>query len=139
MDWKICAVDDLRRYNLMKIGILNSKDKLRTMEKAALAARQSFEEKPKHLDSKLVDLIVETERLRSNIHTAQNLVTLVDRGLGALSEGERSVLEKFYIDDCTRTTRSLREHFGYSQRSIYRIRDRALRKFTLAMYGVEIT
>ena len=91
------------------------------------------------LDSQLVDAIVETERLKTNIRIAQSLITLVDRGLSALSDDERYVLEKLYMSDCPRSTRALLERLGYSQRSLYRVRDRALRKFTLAMYGVEIT
>ena len=32
----------------------------------------------------------------------------------------------------------LRDELGYAPRSLYRLRDGALKKFTLAMYGVEL-
>lgn len=138
MDWKICAVEDLRRYNLMKIGILNSEDKLRAIDTNVKRAHLSSEKSRKHLDSRLVDAIVESERLKANISTAKNLTGLVERGLNSLSESERRILEMFYMNDAPKPAAHLINELGYSSRSIYRARDRALEKFTLAMYGVEM-
>lgn len=138
MDWKICAVEDLRRYNLMKIGILNSEDKLRAIDNNVKRAHLSSEKSRKQLDSRLVDAIVESERLKANISTAKNLTGLVERGLSSLSESERRILEMFYMSDTSKPAAHLINELGYSSRSIYRARDRALEKFTLAMYGVEM-
>lgn len=137
MDWKICAVEDLRRYNLMKVGILNSQDKLRAIDTSVRHARSSAEKPHKRLDSRVVDAIVESERLKANITAAKNLTSLIERGLGSLSDDERKILELFYMKDTSKPAAHLINELGYSSRSIYRARDRALEKFTLAMYGVE--
>ena len=137
MDWKICAVDDLRRYHLMKVGILNSKDKLKAIEQAVFYAKTSSDGKKPKTNSEIVDMLVEKERLKTNITAAERIIELVERGLDALNIEERAILEKFYMTDCPNKIKTLRSQFGYSQRSMYRVKDRALRKFTLAMYGVE--
>ena len=137
MDWKICAVEDLRRYNLMKAGILNSEDKLRTIESDVMRARSALEDRRKRIDSRLVDALVEGERLKTNILTAKTLTKLVERGLSILCDNDRRILEIFYMSGVTKPATHLVKELGYSPRSIYRARDRALEKFTLAMYGVE--
>ena len=139
MDWKICAVDDLRRYPQMKIGILNSRDKLRAVDGFARSAKSSIEKKGRRADSKSVDAIVESERLRKNLKLAEGLVRLVERGLSSLTDEERAVLERFYMSTDVPSMTKLKEEFGYETRSVYRLRDRALMKFTLAMYGVEVS
>lgn len=139
MDWKTCAVDDLRRYNHMKIGILNSKDKLRALSRVADEGRMLSGKNGKRMDSRLVDAIVESERLKSNISAAESLTALVERGLSSLEHDERRVLEAFYMSDRPKTVRQIKEEFGYATRSVYRLRDSALKKFTLAMYGVEVS
>ncbi len=137
MDWKSCAVDDLRKYNLLKIGILNSRDRIRAVESAAKRGRVSVENDALHTDSRLIDAIVESERLNMNIKTAEALIKLVDRGLSALDETEKKVLEKFYMSSSPVNIHELENYLGYQARTVYRVRDRALTKFTLAMYGFE--
>lgn len=139
MDWKTCAVDDLRRYNHMKIGILNSKDKLRAISHAVEEGRKLSGKRSKRMDTRLVDAIVEAERLKDNIATAESLTALVERGLSSLREEERRILEAFYMSERPKTVRQVKEELGYATRSIYRLRDNALKKFTLAMYGVEVS
>ena len=138
MDWKACAVDDLRRYRHMKIGVLNSRDKLRMLSSQATSARTTASRQCERTSPKLIDTIVETERLKSNLDVAENLVGLIERGLDSLSEEERVVLERFYISDLPKNMTHLKGELGYEERSLYRLRDRALKKFTLAMYGVEM-
>jgi len=138
MDWKNCAVDDLRRYKQMKVGILNSRDKVRMLENSVKDARIATEGHIRNSDSHIIDIIVETERLKHNIATAEGLTSLVDRGLSTLTYDERTVLEDFYMTDNPKGAKKLRDELGYAPRSLYRLRDGALKKFTLAMYGVEL-
>lgn len=137
MDWKSCAVDDLRKYNLLKIGVLNSRDRIRAVEAAAERGRISVQNDSMHTDSRLIDAMVESERLNMNINTAESLIKLIDRGLSALDEAEKKVLEKFYMSSSPVNIHELERYLGYQARTVYRLRDRALTKFTLAMYGFE--
>ena len=137
MDWKICAVEDLRRYPQMKIGVLNSRDKLKSINSVARSGRLSS--KGGRCDSKIVDAIVETERLKKNLKHTEELIFLIERGLDCLTDEEKLILERFYMSSTVPTITKLKEEFGYESRSVYRLRDRALMKFTLAMYGVGVS
>lgn len=137
MDWKICAVEDLRRYPQMKIGVLNSRDKLKSINSVARSGRLSS--KGGRCDSKIVDAIVETERLKKNLKHTEELIFLIERGLDCLTDEEKLILERFYMSSTVPSITKLKEEFGYESRSVYRLRDRALMKFTLAMYGVGVS
>ncbi len=137
MDWKACAVEDLRKYNYIKIGIMNSNDKIKCIEAQAEHGKLHLGRHSSSPDSRLIDAIVECERLRNNIRISENLARMIERGLAALSEEERCVLHEFYIQEASVNMLKLKEKLGYESRSVYRLRDRALEKFTLAMYGVQ--
>jgi len=139
MDWKLCAEDDLRRYRQMKIGVLNTKDRLRLVSTSLSSRGDVFKRKNGKADSEIINAIVEKERLATNIESAERLLAIIDRGLDSLNEEERRLLEKFYMSAAPSKMRRLSEEFGYEPRTLYRKRDRALAKFTIAMYGLEIS
>lgn len=139
MDWKICAVDDLRRYKQMKIGIINSKEKLKFVENTAMRYNLSNAKRGLRTDTNIINALVEASRLRQNIASTERLTKLVERGLDSLSDEERRIIDRFYMANTPLSTRVLSEELGYEPRTLYRIRDRALEKFTIAMYGIEIS
>ena len=139
MDWKICAIDDLRRYKQMKVGVLNSKDRLRLVSQAATSPRSSLSKQNPANNPNLINAIVEKEKLNSNIKSVEKLLKLIERGLDSLNDEDRTLLEKFYMSDSPAKIRHLSDEFGYEPRSLYRKRERALARFTLAMYGLEIS
>ncbi len=139
MDWKICAIDDLRRYKHVKVGILNSKDRLSVVNGIINDLRKQSDKKGRSLrDTKLLDAVMEAKLLRRNISAAESTMRIVERGLDSLSDDERALLEKFFMQSHPKSASSISKELGYSLRSLYRARDQALEKFTLAMYGVEI-
>lgn len=139
MDWKICAEDDLRRYKQMKIGLLNSKDRLRLVSETVRLPKTSFERRSKRAENEVINALVEIERLTENINSAERLLAIIERGLGSLNDEERRLLEKFYMTNSPSKMRHLSEEFGYEPRTLYRKRDRALTNFTIAMYGLELS
>ena len=138
MDWKACAADDLRRYRYLKIGILNSREKLAAMEKKAKLSRANIKTSLLSSDDNDLDTLIEYERLKQNMKMSDLLAKLIERGLSSLSEEEKTVLDKCFINGGKRNLTSLTQTLGYEQRSLYRLRDRALKKFTLSMYGVDM-
>ncbi len=138
MDWKACAADDLRRYRYLKIGILNSREKLAAMEKKAKLSRANIKTSLLSSDDNDLDTLIEYERLKQNMKMSELLAKLIERGLSSLSEEEKTVLDKCFINGGKRNLTSLTQTLGYEQRSLYRLRDRALKKFTLSMYGVDM-
>ena len=122
----------------MKIGVINSKEKLKFVENAAMRFNLSNVKKGKRTDTNIINALVEASRLRRNIATTEHLTKLVERGLTSLSDEEKRVIERFYMSSTPLPIRTLSEELGYEPRTLYRIRDRALEKFTIAMYGIEL-
>lgn len=139
MDWRICAEDDLRRYKQMKIGLINSKDRLQLVSEAIRSPKTSLGERSKRMESELINAFVEKERLTANINSAERMINIIERGLASLSEEDRRLLEKFYMSNSPTKMRHLSEEFGYEARTLYRKRERALTNFTIAMYGLELS
>ncbi len=139
MDWKACAVDDLRRYPMLKLAIRNCREKIRAVEGIATKGRTAFEHGIKAVDTRYVDAIVEVDKLRYNLESAERLAAVIERGLSVLNEEERLVLTKFFMSDDPANIVELRALLSYEARTIYRLKDRALLKFTLAMYGVDVS
>ena len=88
-------------------------------------------------EERLINYIDRKGRLEQNLGMAQARVERIERGLSVLTENERLVLTRFYIRREPRYLDRLCGELGYEMRTIYRLKDSALKKFTLAMYGVK--
>ncbi len=83
-----------------------------------------------------INNLVERDRLAENIRVVRRLIELINKGLGALDEREYRVLELFYINRQPNHVERLMDELGYEKSHVYRIRDQALYKFTIGMYGL---
>lgn len=120
----------------MRLGVIISRERLLTVREGARSLRSSLAGSRKKTDTELVNMIVESERLKANIKLSEALVALIERGLASLTPTEREVLEEFYMKDSPPDIVNLKSRIGYETRSVYRLRDSALMKFTCAMYGI---
>ena len=66
----------------------------------------------------------------------KKLLDLIERGLASLDKTERLVLDRFYIDRPKNHVERLMEELNYEKTRVYEIKDQALYKFTIAMYGI---
>ena len=98
---------------------MNSCDKLRCIEAQAEHGKLNSDIKSDSPDSRLIDAIVESERLRRNIRISKELIKLIERGLNSLSEEERYVLREFYIQEADVNMLKLNEKLGYETRPVY--------------------
>ena len=90
-------------------------------------------------EEKMLDNISEREKLSSSLKITEDLVKLTEKGLEVLEKRERQVLEGFYFERSENNVERLCEKFHLEKTRLYEIKDIALRKFTIAMYGtVEI-
>ena len=62
-------------------------------------------------------------------------LSLTDRGLQALEPEELLVLRRMYLTPERGAVDRLCEELGVEQASVYRKRDKALHRFTVALYG----
>ena len=72
----------------------------------------------------------------ASLKDVSRAIDRVNRGLGVLDEREQKILNSFYIHRMPGYIDKLTEELFCEKSTIYRIKDEALYKFTIAMYGV---
>ncbi len=120
MDFRKVAIEDLKNLNYLELGIEHNKERIEELK-----------------DSSNIDDITARERAELNNRAVIPLVENIKESLDALTETERKVLRRMYIDSERGAVEHLCEELCYEKSMIYRIKDEAIRKFTLAMYGIE--
>lgn len=142
MNWKKEAIEDLKLYNGRKEGCTNLADRIRTINSALDGVRGVVTDTVPNkgggnkLEDWRINSLVERDRLKVNYGTVKKLVELTDRGLKQLTDDERHILEKFYIHRNGRYIDDLCDELCYEKSKIYELKDEALYKFTVAMYGI---
>lgn len=142
MDWKKAAEADLRSYEARLQALENIKTRIAAQKlnlegfKTAAADKEPVKGGTSRHDDRMINCIVEIERLKRNYSVTSRLVQLIEKGLSGLSSEERDVLDCFYINQQHRSLETLKEKLGYEKSQIYRIKDRALYVFTISCYGL---
>lgn len=72
---------------------------------------------------------------RKDFRELRKRVRLVEQALAALNPEERLVIHRFFIQPPRRKLDQLRMELGVEQSTVYRRRDKALFKFTEALFG----
>lgn len=143
MRWSDCAVQDLKKYAGIKASLDNIAERVEMLEmrftsiKGQQTDRTPVQGGGSRWEDFLLDNIVERERL-TLLHTVDTkLVALIDKGLASLNQTERKVLDRFFIHRQRDHVGSLAKELHLEQSQIYRIKDQALYKLTINMYGIE--
>lgn len=141
MNWKEEAKRELRNYTVLKESIPNLKERIAGVRAQKTAVKSSGDSTPvqgggNKFEDRMLDLIVEEERLRYTLQAARIRLGLIERGLGVLTETERTVIMEFAENKPGKAVEILIEKIGYERTQIYHIWDVALYRFTLAEYGI---
>lgn len=142
MKWTECAITDLKKYRAMNESLTNIPEKIQILKirfesvKSGSSDSTPVQGGGSRAEDALLDNIVERERLKLLYHADRRLVRLIERGLAKLSEEERLVIDLFYIDRPRNHLDELTKRLGCEQAQIYRIKNTALYKFTVTMYGI---
>lgn len=143
MRWSDCAVQDLKKYEGLKSSLENIAERVAALEekftglKGAATDRVPVSGGGSHWEDFLLDNIVERERLKLTYRANKRLVAVIEKGLAALNGTEYKVLDRFFINRQRDHIGALCEELHLEQAQIYRIKDQALYKFTVYMYGIE--
>lgn len=142
MNWKSEALDRLRKYDAMRKAVQNIPEELKRLE---LAARRIRSARPDGAAVKggscredaLIDNLVHRQELQNALEQAKLWVGMTERALSVLSGEEKMVLQRMIMFPQRGGVLRLCEDLECEQSSIYRKRDRALHKFTVALYGTQ--
>lgn len=141
MNWKEEATRKLRAYETMRLALVNLPREIDRLEaeytgigSQRFTGRVTAREQ-RSREERMLDNIVKRQELRWSLDQTKLWMQTVNEALDSLESDEQNVLRQLYICPKTGGLERLCEAMCLEKSSIYRKRDSALRKFTLAMYG----
>lgn len=144
MNWKKEAANDLRTYPQRKESVINTMERIKVLEEQYVSLKGISTDTPvmggmSRQEEKMLDNISERERLSESLKIATKLVRLTEKGLEVLDERELKIIEGFYFEKSENNVERMCAKFHLEKTRLYELREIALKKFTIAMYGtVEI-
>ena len=142
MNWKREAIDKLKNYEAHREALRNIPMEIKRLESACAGIRSAttdgtpMSEGGSTREDFLLSNIVHRDELKQRLKEARLWVAQVDNALAALDDEERLVLDKFYIHQSKGVVDDLCGQLNIERATAYRRRDSALRRFTIALYGV---
>lgn len=143
MNWKAEAKEKLRRYNAMRLATINIPEEIERLEIDAQSIRAASTDSPvvknsgSRREDAMLNNIIHRQELAWTLQQAQMWLKITDRAFTALSNEEKLILHRLYIYPELGALERLCKELGVESSSIYRRRDRALKHFTLAFYGID--
>ena len=142
MNWREEAAEKLQKYNAMRNALQNIPEELDRLEQEACAIKTARPDKihtknPGRKDDDLINNFVRRQELTQQYTQVQSFLRSADRALQVLPPDERLVLQRLFISREKDGLGRLCSELGVEQSSVYRKRERALRNFTIALYGVD--
>ncbi len=143
MNWKNEAIEKLSRYHAMCVSLENIPAELRRLEQQAAGLRgiptdsPCVKGSPSRREDVLLGSLVHRQELEWGLEQAQLWVGSTQRALSVLDPESRQILDCLYIHPQSQGVRRLCQELNVESSTLYRKRDKALRAFTLALYGAE--
>lgn len=141
MNWKYEAIDKLKQYEAKKQALNSIPMEIDRLELAMKSIRSATADGTpvsgggSGREDMYLSNIVHREELERALEQAQKWVDLVDAGLEILSEEERLVLDRFYINPAKGNVDRLCGELNVEKSQVYNKKDAALRHFTICLYG----
>ena len=141
MNWKTEAIEKLNRYDAMCQAVRNLPEEIARLHTEARGIRVAQMDSPSvrnggsKRENMLMNNLVCRQELEILLQQAKSWVKITDRALGSLTPEEKLILHRMYIFPERNCLDRLSSELGVEQSSIYRKRDKALQKFTVALYG----
>lgn len=141
VDWKKCAIDDLRKYRQLQLGAVNLSSEIRELQADITSAKSAGGSSPvrgggSKQEDRIINNIVKREKLKANLKIVRHQLEIIERGLRGVTDNECTILTAFYIDPPSKPVELLKDKLHLEQSQIYRLKDIALYKFTVSMYGI---
>lgn len=142
MNWKKEAISLLKDYPVRKKSLHLLKERYTMLENEMLSLRNAEKHSIpvkgmlSYEQEQLINALAEQEFLQFNYQVVQQQLDWVERGLSSLNQEERMILEGFYISTAAHSKDDLMDKLCVERSTLYEMKDKALRKFTISMYGM---
>ena len=143
MDWTKIAIDKLCKYPDKKESLKNIKAQLAALEAESTSVKGFVTDKipasggGDAYSDKQLNIIVEKEELIARYNTTRKQIGPIEEALNKLTEDERYILDISYMHRSLNYTftRQMDDKFHVGKTQAYRMRTKALKRFTLLLYG----
>lgn len=145
MNWKREAIDKLKNYEAHRAALESIPKEIKRLEAAYTGVRSAVTDGipvsggGSTREDTMLSNIVHRDELKRRLKEARLWVSQVDKALAILDDEERMVLDKFYVHQDKGSVGELCERLSLEKTAVYDRRDKALRHFTIALYGVTET
>ncbi|MCI8843864.1 MAG: DUF1492 domain-containing protein [Oscillospiraceae bacterium] len=145
MNWKREAVDKLKNYEVHRQALDSIPQEIKRLESAWTGIRSAVTDSTpvsgggSTREDAMLSNIIHRDELERRMKEACLWVSQVDKALAILSDEERLVLDRFYLHPIKGAIEDLCERMNIEKATVYRRRDDALRRFTIALYGATDT
>lgn len=141
MIWKNEAVSRLKAYQAKKLALENVPMEIRQQVLALSSIRSADPDSaPVRSNSTredvMLNILVYRSELEESLLRTKLWVDATDRALSALNPEERILLERFFVYAEPKAADRLAGDLHMDVKTVYRRKDEALRKFTIALYGM---
>lgn len=141
MDWKREAAEKLKCYEMKKGSLERTEQELLRLEEAfrrirsARPDREPLKGGGSRYEEQLVDNIAQRGELRQARREVARWVHTMEGALEALEEEERRILDRFFIHRTQESVELLCQELCLERSRVYERKEKALKRFTLALYG----
>lgn len=142
MNWQKEAITDLRCHEKRKAALESLADEIRELRartygtSSPAADAVPVQGGTSTAEGRWIAAIDELERKKEAYRITKRQVEAVERGIAALDEQQREILEAFFINRVQGHVQALAEKYHVEQSRVYQMKDQAVRDFTLARYGI---
>lgn len=141
--WRDISIQRLEDYEVRKYAEISLEEQIQLKKQqyeAIRAARTDAMPVQGGAGNKREEMIINNiairEELENNLKIVRHELSIIERGLNALTDTERKILSCFYVQRTKGVVVRLCDELYISKTELYRQRDAALKKFTKVCYGV---
>ena len=143
MDWKSEAIDKLRQYEAKRQALVSIPLEIAQVESSMTSIRSSRVDGvavkgsgSSGRENMMLSCIVQRDELQRNLDRTKMWVDSVSGALSVLQADDRHILERVYIYAEPKAVERLMAEYGLVEPSgMYKRIKKAIREFTIAMYG----
>lgn len=142
MNWRKISIERLKDYEARQRALILIPEQIKTLEANLTAIRAArtdgtpVKEGGNKREDALLNNISTRQELEQNLEIAEREAEVTAQGLAMLTPEEQKILYRFYINRSRRHVEELCEELNFEKTRVYEMKENALRKFTMAVYGV---
>ena len=143
VNWAFFAIEKLKDYESKRTAFDNLTEQIKLLEANFTAIKSAATDnisvqggETNKREEMLIHNIATREELTTNLEIIKNEIEMTEKGLAALSDTERKILELFYINRPKGYIERLCDELYVSKTELYRQKENALKHFTMICYGI---